>query len=58
MPAQKKSLTERITEKLEAFNNRLESHVRRNDVLLRQMNIADSNERNAALIRQYFHRRK
>ena len=58
MPTKKKSLTERITEKLEVFNNRLEAHVRRNNVLLNQMSIADSNERNAALIKQYFHRRK
>lgn len=58
MPTQKKSLSEKISEKLESFNNRLESHVRRNDVLLTQMNIADANERNAALIKQYFHRCK
>lgn len=58
MPTKKKFLAERIAEKLEVFNNRLEAHVRRNQVLLTQMNIADCNERNAAFIRQYFHRRK
>ena len=58
MPTRRKSLTERITEKLGALNNRLETHVRRNDVLLNQMNSTNSNEKSAALIKQYFHLRK
>lgn len=58
MPTPKKPLTERIADKIEAFNNLLIVHIMRMDELLDRMDLPGQNAKNLALIKEYFHRRK
>jgi hypothetical protein len=55
MPTPKKPLTERIADKIEAFNNLLIVHIMRIDELLDRMDLPGQNAKNLALIKEYFH---
>lgn len=58
MPTPKKPLTERMADKIEAFNNLLIIHIMSMDELLDRMDLPGQNEKSLALIKEYFHGHK
>ena len=50
----KKSLTERIAAKLNAFNQRLEVRLRRNQILLENMRTEESFEKSMGYMKEFF----
>ena len=50
----KKSLTERIAAKLNAFNQRLEARLRRNQILLENMRTEESLEKSMGYMKEFF----
>ena len=49
-----KSLTERIAAKLNAFNQRLEVRLRRNQILLENMRTEESFEKSIGYMKEFF----
>ena len=49
-----KSLTERIAAKLNAFNQRLEARLRRNQILLENMRTEESFEKSMGYMKEFF----
>lgn len=50
----KKSRTERIAAKLNAFNQRLEARLRRNQILLENMRTEESFEKSIGYMKEFF----
>ena len=54
MPAAKQSLMERIATKLNAFNQRLEARVRKNQTLLENMRAEEDFKKSMSYMKEFF----